>query len=97
MFTGIVESLSTVVNLEPEPPGVRLAVALPQFAGEVTIGESIAINGCCLTVVEIARELVEFQAGEETLRRTNLGQLRRGRSSISNDRCGPAIVWAGIS
>ena len=102
MFTGIVEILATVVNIEPEPPGVRLAVALPQFASEVTIGESIAINGCCLTVVEIAHELVEFQAGEETLRRTNLGQLQAGsvvnieRSLRAGDRLGGHFVMGHI-
>ena len=86
------KSLATVVNLEPEPPGVRLAVAVPQFASELTIGESIAINGCCLTVVEIARELVEFQAGEETLRARTWVNCRRGMLSTSNDRCEPAIA-----
>jgi riboflavin synthase len=102
MFTGIVEALTTVVNLSPEPPGVRLAVALPKFAGELTIGESIAINGCCLTVVEIAGELVEFQAGEETLRRTNLGQLKSGdvvnieRSLRAGDRLGGHFVMGHI-
>jgi len=102
MFTGIIEALATVVNIEPEPPGVRLAVALPQFASELTIGESIAINGCCLTVVEIAREFVEFQAGEETLRRTNLGQLDAGhvvnieRSLRAGDRMGGHFVLGHI-
>jgi riboflavin synthase len=102
MFTGIVEVLSTVVDLAPEPPGVRMAVALPQFAAELKLGESIAINGCCLTVVEIARELVEFQAGEETLRRTNLGQLKSGdavnieRSLRAGDRLGGHFVLGHI-
>ena len=102
MFTGIVEALAAVVNLAPEPPGVRLAVALPKFAGELTIGESIAINGCCLTVVEIAGELVEFQAGEETLRRTNLGRLKSGdvvnieRSLRAGDRLGGHFVMGHV-
>lgn len=102
MFTGIVEALATVVNLAPEPPGVRLAVALPLCASELKIGESIAINGCCLTVVEIPGELVEFQAGEETLRRTNLGRLKSGdvvnieRSLRAGDRLGGHFVMGHI-
>jgi riboflavin synthase len=102
MFTGIVEVLAAVVYLAPEPPGVRLAVALPSFATELKLGESIAINGCCLTVVEIAGELVEFQAGEETLRRTNLGQLKSGdvvnieRSLRAGDRLGGHFVMGHV-
>ncbi len=82
--------------------GGAVGGGVPQFAGEVTIGESIAINGCCLTVVEIARELVEFQAGEETLRRTNLGQLQAGsvvnieRSLRAGDRLGGHFVMGHI-
>ena len=75
---------------------------MPKFAGELTIGESVAINGCCLTVVEIAGELAEFQAGEETLRRTNLGQLKSGdvvnieRSLRAGDRLGGHFVMGHI-
>lgn len=78
MFTGLVQSLAEVVAVEPEGPGVRLVVSDAAIAGAATIGDSVCVNGCCLTVVEIAADRVAFQAGEETLSRTNLGRLAAG-------------------
>lgn len=78
MFSGIVRSLAEVANLIPEPPGVRLVIRDAQFAAESKIGDSIAINGCCLTVVGVDGDTMAFQAGEETLSRTNLGELVAG-------------------
>lgn len=79
MFTGIVETLAEVVAIIPEPPGVRLVIRVPPSIAERTkIGDSLALNGCCLTVVAIDGEQMAFQAGEETLARTNLGELRPG-------------------
>jgi len=81
MFTGLVEATGTVSSLQPEgDAAVRLAVEVPGcMAGQCTLGESVAINGCCLTVVEYSDTLWQFQAGEETLSRTNLGELEAGR------------------
>ena len=78
MFTGLVQSLAKVDDVVAEPPGVRLVIREPRMAAFSKIGDSIAINGCCLTVVEIDGELLAFQAGEETLTRTNLGELKPG-------------------
>lgn len=78
MFSGIVRSLAEVADLIPEPPGVRIVVRDPEFAAEAKIGDSIAINGCCLTVVAVDGDSMSFQAGEETLSRTNLGELVAG-------------------
>jgi riboflavin synthase len=78
MFTGLVQSLAKIVDIIAEPPGVRLVVREPQIADAAKIGESIAINGCCLTVIEIAGDRLSFQAGQETLSRTNLGELTPG-------------------
>ena len=75
MFTGLVEYLSPIAQLIAEPPGKRLIVREPRFAAEASVGESIAINGCCLTVVAGDAETLEFEAGPETLARTNLGEL----------------------
>jgi riboflavin synthase len=80
MFTGLVQSLAVVKLLERIGPGVRLTVVDHEIAARSAIGDSIAINGCCLTVVEIAGGGVSFDAGEETLSRTNLGELRPGSS-----------------
>lgn len=78
MFTGLVQGLGEVVATTPDGPGVRLAVRESTIAGQAAIGDSIAINGCCLTVVAINADVASFEAGSETLRRTNLGRLRAG-------------------
>jgi riboflavin synthase len=78
MFTGLVQSLAEVIDVTPEPPGVRLTIRDPRLAAQSKTGDSIAINGCCLTVVSIAGDNLAFQAGEETLSRTNLGELAPG-------------------
>lgn len=80
MFTGLVEGTGTISSLQPEgDAAVRLAIEVPELmAGEGTLGESVAINGCCLTVVEFTETVWQFQAGEETLSKTNLGELEAG-------------------
>lgn len=84
MFTGLVEGLGRVVMIQREPAGVRITLAppaemvLPGSAGgsPTMCGDSIAINGCCLTVIAINEGCWSFQAGQETLSKTNLGGLR---------------------
>lgn len=75
MFTGLVEALGTVKDIRREGAGSRLLVAEPNIAPELTIGESVAINGCCLTVVKHDDQSFAFEAGPETLEKTNLGEL----------------------
>ncbi|WP_146409457.1 riboflavin synthase [Allorhodopirellula heiligendammensis] len=91
MFTGLIETLADVVAIDDQPPGKRITVAAPAFCSDdgtpgASIGDSIAINGCCLTVVEIEAERFSFEAGEETLQRTNLGQLHPGESRVNLER-----------
>ena len=78
MFTGLVQSLAEVVDVIPEPPGVRLVIRDARIAAQSKIGDSIAINGCCLTAVDVDNDRMSFQAGDETLSRTNLGELLPG-------------------
>jgi riboflavin synthase len=78
MFTGLVERLVEVKAIVPEPPGVRLLIRDPEIAGSTKVGDSIALNGCCLTAVGVDADSLAFQAGEETLSRTNLGELQPG-------------------
>ncbi|OHB84433.1 MAG: riboflavin synthase subunit alpha [Planctomycetes bacterium RBG_16_64_12] len=75
MFSGIVEALGRVAEIRSEPPGCRLIVRQPKIARETSVADSISVNGCCLTVVEADDETMAFQAGPETLSRTNLGDL----------------------
>ena len=104
MFTGLVEALGRVDRVAVEGAGRRIAVRWPGLDPEEppTIGESIAVNGCCLTVVEAEGEVLEFQAGPETLERTNLGALGAGdpvnleRSLRVGDRLGGHFVQGHV-
>lgn len=102
MFTGLVESLGTVVALIPEPPGVRLVVAAGEIGRGAALGESICTSGCCLSVVRVDGEKVEFQLGPETLSRTTLGRLTAGdvvnleRSLEATARLGGHIVTGHV-
>ena len=78
MFTGLVEELGVVEQLYPVGNATDLAIKANVASADAKIGDSIAINGCCLTVVKIAENTLTFQAGSETLSRTNLGQLEPG-------------------
>jgi riboflavin synthase len=78
MFTGLIETLGTVQRAESEGAGRRLVVLGPDLAPEMSVGDSLAVNGACLTVVENLGDQLHFQAGPETLAKTNLGELKPG-------------------
>jgi riboflavin synthase len=78
VFTGIVEAVAEVAAIEPRGAGARLRVLAPAIAAETRIGDSIAVNGCCLTVAERGASAIAFDAVRETLDRTALGALRPG-------------------
>lgn len=102
MFTGLVESLGTVRRLTADDAGRLLVIAEPRLAPELQIGESVAVNGACLTVIQRDSEWFAFQAGPETLRRTNLGELAIGdrvnleRALRLSDRLGGHFVQGHI-
>ena len=77
MFTGIVEAVGDVVSLAARGETTRIAVRSP-FAREVKLGESVAVNGCCLTIVEPHGDELRFEAIRETLEKTALGDLTAG-------------------
>ena len=78
MFTGIVRELGRVDALDGGADGVRLRVDGPETAGQAGPGDSVAVDGVCLTVVEAAGGVLSFDAVPETLARTTLGRLGRG-------------------
>ena len=78
MFTGLVQCLATVRTVRAQPPGKRFSIDCRELAGDAALGDSIAINGCCLTVVAKAEGCLDFEAGPETLACTNLGELGAG-------------------
>lgn len=102
MFSGIVEALGRIAEIRSEPPGCTLVVEEPKIAAETKVADSISVNGCCLTVVEADRSTMAFQAGPETLSRTNLGDLKVGspvnleRALAVGDRLGGHFVSGHI-
>ena len=77
MFTGLIEALGDVADLTPRPEGFRLTVTTALAPG-LNPGDSLAVNGVCLTVVSRANDAVQADIGPETARITTLGALRRG-------------------
>src|SRR5438067_6571424 len=102
MFTGLVETLGTVRHLTAAGAGRRLVLEAPALAGELTLGESVAVNGACLTVVRHDSSSCDFDLAPETLRKTNLGGLRPGdrvnleRSLRLGDRLGGHLVTGHV-
>lgn len=76
MFTGIVEELGRVVALEERAGGWHLAVRGQTVLEGTRLGDSIAVNGVCLTVTDLAGDRLTFGLAPETLQRTNLGELK---------------------
>ena len=85
MFTGIIESLGKVANLERLGESVRLTVSAGSIAEDVRVGDSVAINGVCLTVTSAQGPQVTFDVVHETMRKTSLGGLQIG-SSVNLER-----------
>ena len=77
MFTGIVREVGLVVEAEEAGGGRALRVRAPATAASTHVGDSIAIDGCCLTATEVADGTIRFQAVPETIARSTLGTLER--------------------
>ncbi|MBD5778449.1 riboflavin synthase [Pelagicoccus sp. NFK12] len=85
MFTGIVEEKGKVLACEEQAGSWRYRIAVEVVASGVSLGDSIAVNGCCLTVVEIGEGVLSFDVLEETRRLTNLRDIAVG-SSVNLER-----------
>jgi riboflavin synthase len=107
MFTGLVEQRGAVEKIERlakgnSAAGIRLTVGAPPIAKDARIGDSIAISGCCLTVVKKTRSSLTFEAGSETLSRTTFSRLAAGdevnleRSLQLGDRLGGHLVTGHV-
>ncbi len=102
MFSGLVEAKCQIREIRDEGAGIRLVVQRPSQFDDVSLGDSIACSGCCLTVVEIDDQAMHFQAGEETLSKTILGKLQTGsflnceRSLALGDRLGGHLVTGHV-
>jgi riboflavin synthase len=102
VFSGIVEVLGRVESVVEENAGARLVLRWEGLSEPLSLGESVAVNGCCLTVVGMEGETFTVQAGPETLLRTNIGAQRAGdvvnleRSLRVNDRLGGHFVQGHV-
>ncbi len=102
MFTGIVEGKGKVLKVEPKGKGKRLTLQLPPLLTDLQPGDSININGVCLTVTEKREGVFECDLSYETLARSTLGELKEGdwvnleRALRLNDRLGGHIVTGHI-
>jgi len=104
MFTGLVESTASVLNLEEKGQSARLLLHSPSLAPQVALGDSIAINGCCLTVaaIDIPAATLAFDLLAQTLRVTSLGDLCPGslvnleRAMQIGDRFGGHFVQGHV-
>jgi riboflavin synthase len=78
MFTGIIEELGTVQSFDPRPAGARLVIACHTVLSDAQQGSSIAVNGVCLTALDLTPDSFAADLAPETLARTNLGDLTAG-------------------
>lgn len=79
MFTGLVEAVGRVAFVRRTGEGMDLAVEAPDIAGEVAIGDSISLSGCCTTATQVRGKQIEFHMTRETLARTWFGRAEAGR------------------
>ena len=102
MFTGIVEELGVVDSLDDQGDAVRLTVRGPHVTVDVGLGDSVSVNGCCLTVAERAGETFTADVMRETLDKTSLGSLEPGervnleRAVTATTRLGGHIVQGHV-
>ncbi len=102
MFTGIIEAIGSVVSARSGGGGMVLSVDLKGLSGPIRLGESIAVNGVCLTVSKLAGTVAEFDVSAESVSRSTLVGLRSGakvnleRAMASDGRFGGHIVQGHI-
>ena len=102
MFTGLVEGLGFIRKIALKGGGLVLSIEPPFSLEDVRIGDSVAINGACLTVVALEGQRFEVEVSPETLRRTTLGELRAGdrvnleRALRLGDRLGGHLVTGHV-
>lgn len=98
MFTGIIEEIGKIEQTSLSGANLRLKVKALKILSDLKVGDSVDINGACQTVIEVKDNHFSIEAVEETLKRTNLGQLKTGdsvnleRALRSSDRLGGHLV-----
>ena len=102
MFTGLIEEVGEIREVLPRGNNRQLVIRCPLISPESKKGDSLAVNGVCLTITEVETPLVRLIATEETLWRTNLGRVRRGnfvnleRALLASSRLGGHLITGHI-
>ncbi|HMM48506.1 MAG TPA: riboflavin synthase [Miltoncostaeaceae bacterium] len=102
MFTGLVEEQGRIISVSPNEAGARIEIGAHAVLDGLALGDSVAVNGACLTAVTIDADRFAVDAVAETLRRTALGRLRAGetvnleRALVAGDRLDGHIVQGHI-
>lgn len=102
MFTGIIEAVGSVREIKPSEKGISLEISIPKIYDDIKAGDSIAVNGACLTAKDYNSAFFIADVSAETLRMTTLGRLRTGdkvnleRALRLSDRLGGHIVTGHI-
>ncbi len=102
MFTGLIEKVAVVKNIRPVAGGMRLCAQMDELVSQIGIGDSIAVNGVCLSAVSINGSMVCFDVSAETLSKTTTGKLQTGNkvnielSLNAGDRFGGHFVSGHI-
>jgi len=102
MFTGIIETKGIVARTERVGTGMRIELYAPEFGRDMAIGDSVAVDGLCLTVVKFLRGSFVVDVSDETVRRTTLSELHQGgsvnleRALRMSDRLGGHIVTGHV-
>jgi riboflavin synthase len=89
VFTGLIEEVGNTLWIRATDRGTQLQIVAPRLAEEIAVGDSVAVNGCCLTVTSRRAGQLSFDLLDETLERTNLKALRRD-SPVNLERALPA-------
>ena len=102
MFTGIVEELAQIKSIKPRKKGIRYSISADFVMDDIKIGDSISVNGVCLTIIETKEKYFCMDLVEETLNKSNLGELKVGdfinleRAMKATSRFGGHIVQGHV-
>ena len=102
MFTGIVEELAQIKSIDKIETGYRFAIQASLIIDDIELGHSVSVNGVCLTIVEINKDVISMDLVAETLNKSNLGELKLDdfvnleRAMKVNDRFGGHIVQGHV-
>ena len=96
MFTGIVEELGRIKSIELKSKGIRYSIAAQVVMVDLKIGDSISVNGVCLTIVEKEKDGFCMDIVEETLNKSNLGELTKG-DYVNLERAMKAVSYTHLT